>query len=216
MSCCTTHEVDEILKQERFSSLAYCLWISQTSSSNFLQFDHGPRKWGAGGSWPPWILKLLAKKRLFFQFRGVLKNKFYHFCPPPGKNPSDAHDFDTCNRERRALWALQTFIPSVTAAKEAKGGAGGLSWHMVFWLYSKMEVSGCSYETDRGSRNDMQFGIPLELRLTKVLFSKAVLIVKVTSFNRRWRPRKNRGQKRKTQKYCLMFGILDDVYSLDL
>jgi len=31
--------------------------------------------------WPSWILKLLAKKRLFLQFRGV-KTNFHHFWPP--------------------------------------------------------------------------------------------------------------------------------------
>ena len=65
--------------------------------------NHGRRKGGQGcGQEPPWILKLLAKKGCFFQFRAV-KTKFHHFWTPlekilaksptgpPGKNPSDAH-----------------------------------------------------------------------------------------------------------------------------
>ena len=70
---------------------------------------HGRRKGGGRGSHAPWILKLLAKKGCFFQFRGV-KSKFHHFwqppgknigkisycSPPPGKNPSDAHASTSC------------------------------------------------------------------------------------------------------------------------
>jgi len=36
----------------------------------------------------------MFSKKSFFQFRGV-KTKFHHFCPPPGKNPSDAHVQDS-------------------------------------------------------------------------------------------------------------------------
>jgi len=40
---------------------------------------------GAEGDLTPWILKLLAKKGCFFQFRGW-KTNFTTFAPPPGKN----------------------------------------------------------------------------------------------------------------------------------
>ena len=57
---------------------------------------------GAGRALPSLDFEIISKTRLFFQFRGV-KTKFHHFClekmlgksptaPPPGKNPSDAHD----------------------------------------------------------------------------------------------------------------------------
>jgi len=56
---------------------------------------------GDRGAFPPWILKLLAKKGCFFNFEG-LKTNFTTFGPPgknfgkipfwptPGKNPFDA------------------------------------------------------------------------------------------------------------------------------
>ena len=47
---------------------------------------HGRRK--GRGKAPLWILKFSVKKGVFL----VLSwKKFYHFCPPPRKNPSDAH-----------------------------------------------------------------------------------------------------------------------------
>jgi len=62
----------------------------------------GVGKW-AGGFWPPWILKLLAKKVVFSISRGKNQisplfappdknfGKFPYCPPPPGRNPSDAH-----------------------------------------------------------------------------------------------------------------------------
>ena len=57
---------------------------------------------GAGGPWPPWILKLLAKKGCFFSISvgkkqispllvhpGKYFGKIFYW--PSGKNPSDAH-----------------------------------------------------------------------------------------------------------------------------
>ena len=53
--------------------------------------EHGRRKGGQGGQGPPWILKSLAKKGCFFQFRGV-NNKFHRFWTPLekflGKSPT--------------------------------------------------------------------------------------------------------------------------------
>jgi len=58
----------------------------------YIDWNHGRRKGGAGGPCPSWILKLLAKMVVFSILRG--KNKFHHFWPPPGKNLSDAHDWN--------------------------------------------------------------------------------------------------------------------------
>ena len=45
---------------------------------------------GGRGAFSPLDFEIISIKRLFFQFRKV-KNKFHHFWPLPGKNPSDAH-----------------------------------------------------------------------------------------------------------------------------
>jgi len=51
--------------------------------------EYGRRKGGAGGTRPPWILKISAKKGCFLSFEWE-KTNFTAF-GPPGKDPSDAH-----------------------------------------------------------------------------------------------------------------------------
>ena len=72
------------------------------TQSNHMPIINGLRStinrlqpWASGGEtegpWPSLYFENFSKKRLLSQF-WVGKKQFHHFCLPPGKNPSDAHD----------------------------------------------------------------------------------------------------------------------------